>query len=95
MERKFFAFAVGSQGGIASNCFSGPLNSILEAGEWASKNIGKYKEVCVVETVGCFQRVNPDVSFHPVLHPEVKPAVKVNGGFNPTETEDDFYRNQF
>jgi hypothetical protein len=67
MEKKFFAFGLGSNGGISTSCVSPPMKSLEEAREWATKILGKTSEVCVTEVVGYFRPVQPIVEFVPIV----------------------------
>ena len=66
MEKKFFAFGVGSNGGISTSCVSPPMKSLEEAREWSTKVVGKTPEICVVEVIGYIRPVQPMVEFVPV-----------------------------
>lgn len=71
--KKWFAFDVGPNGGIATNALSGPLNSRAEAEAWAVKRFPKTaaEQIAIVEIVALAERVAPPISFRNVTSPTI------------------------
>ena len=63
--KKWFAFDVGPNGGIATNALSGPLNSREEAEKWATTRFPKTAatQIAIAEVVAYAERVAPPIVF--------------------------------